>query len=215
MYCPKDTTQKALPKRHHSQGTAQRHHSKGTAQKTPLTRHCPKTPLTRHCQKTPLTRHCSKTLAKRHNSKPKELNLIWEDQYGFKKGLCTMHALLVPTQRITHRFNSHTITLTLFLDKEQACDNVRTTGHISRYLSQQECQFTAHSCLNNRTFAAVQGNSESHPGSSPPGQPDRSHHYSPFIALSYQAYRMTAVCRFAVWWWYKCHGSFRQRKTSY
>ena len=101
------------------------------------------------------------TLAKRYNSKPKELKLILEDQCGFKTGLCTTHALLLLTQNITHRFNSHTATLTLFLDNEQACDKLRTNVHISRQLAQQECQFTAHSCRNNRTFAAFHGNSES------------------------------------------------------
>ena len=71
------------------------------------------------------------------------------------------HTLLLHTQRIAHRFNSHTAKITLFLDKEQACDKVRTTGHISRHLAHQECRLTAHSCLNNRSFAEVHGNSKS------------------------------------------------------
>jgi len=180
---PRRHHSKELPKRYHSQGTAQktplkRNFPKDTTQKNclniPLTRHCPKDTtqkeLPKHTtQKTaqkdtthkalPKRHHsqgtAQKTLAKRYNSKSKELNLISEDQNGFKKCLCTTHTLLLPTQGITHRFNCHTATIALFLDKDQACDEVRTTGHISTHLAQQECQLAAHSCLNNRSFAEV------------------------------------------------------------
>jgi hypothetical protein len=55
-----------------------------------------------------------KILLKRFSHKLKELNVIREDQYGFKKGHSTTHALVRLIERITHGFNSNKAALALF-----------------------------------------------------------------------------------------------------
>jgi hypothetical protein len=126
---------------------------------------------------------------------------------------------LLRTQRITHCLNSHTATLTLFLDKEQACNKLRTTGHISRHLAQQECQLTAHSCLNNRNFAAVHMNSESSRRPILAAVPRGSLIRRTVTRHSQHCHtkhtKRQRCGRFAVCCWYKCHGSSRQYTTSY
>jgi hypothetical protein len=74
-------------------------------------------------------------LLKRFNSKVKELDLIREDQNGFKKGQCTTHPLLRLTKRITHGFNNNKATLALFLDVESAFDKVWIAGLISKLVT--------------------------------------------------------------------------------
>jgi hypothetical protein len=71
-----------------------------------------------------------KHLLKRLNFKLKELNIIREDHFGFKKGHSTTHALLRMLERITLGFNNKKATLTLFLDIERAFDEVLLIGNL-------------------------------------------------------------------------------------
>ena len=75
-----------------------------------------------------------KVLLKRLHFILKKLNLIREDQYGFKKGHSTTHALLRLIERITHGFNNNKSTIALFLDIERAFDKVWITGLISKLI---------------------------------------------------------------------------------
>jgi hypothetical protein len=61
-----------------------------------------------------------------------ELNVIRNDQYGFKRGHSTTHALLRNVERIKHGFNNTKPTVTLLLDIERAFDKVWTTGLIAK-----------------------------------------------------------------------------------
>jgi hypothetical protein len=71
----------------------------------------------------------------RLNFKLKELNLIREEQYGFKKGHSTTHAL-TRIERITLGFNNNKATLALFLDIERAFDKVWITGLIYKLIKE-------------------------------------------------------------------------------
>jgi hypothetical protein len=51
----------------------------------------------------------------------------------WKRGHSTTYALLRNVERITHGFNNHTGTVTLFLDIEQAFDKVWITGLIAKH----------------------------------------------------------------------------------
>jgi hypothetical protein len=105
-----------------------------------------------------------KILLKRFNHKLKELNVIREDQYGFKKGHSTTHALVRLIERITHGFNNNKATLALFLDIKRAFDKVWITGLICKLITARiPAHFVQiiHSYLKNRHFTAVHGNSES------------------------------------------------------
>jgi hypothetical protein len=90
--------------------------------------------------------------------------LIREEQYGFKKGHSTTHALLRLVERIALGFNNNKSTIALFLDIERAFGKVWTTGLISK-LNQAgvpaHYKHIIHSYLHNRVFTFVHGNFES------------------------------------------------------
>lgn len=86
-------------------------------------------------------------LLKRFNSKVKELNLIRENQNGFKKGHCTTHPLLRLIERIIHDFNNNKATLALFLDVESAFDKVWITGLISKLPEFQLTSYNHHTII--------------------------------------------------------------------
>jgi hypothetical protein len=65
-----------------------------------------------------------KIILKRLNFQLRELKIIRDDQYGFKRGHSTTHALLRNVECITHGFNNNKATVTLFLDIERAFDKV-------------------------------------------------------------------------------------------
>jgi hypothetical protein len=71
---------------------------------------------------------------KRLNFELRKLKAIRNDQYGFKRGHFTTHALLRNVEPITHRFNNKA-TVTLFLDTERAFDKVWTTGLIVKLIA--------------------------------------------------------------------------------
>jgi hypothetical protein len=105
-----------------------------------------------------------KILLKRLHFILKKLNLIREDQYGFKKGHSTSHALLRLIERITLGFNNNKSTIALFLDIERAFDKVWITGLISKLIKAgvpAHLIHMLHSYLHNRSFTVVHGNSES------------------------------------------------------
>jgi hypothetical protein len=55
-----------------------------------------------------------KILLKKLNFKFKELNLILEYQYGFKKGHSMTHTLTRVIERITHGFSNNKATLSAY-----------------------------------------------------------------------------------------------------
>jgi hypothetical protein len=73
-----------------------------------------------------------KIILKRLNYQLREQNVIWDEQFGFKRGHSTTHALLRNVERITHGFNYRKATVILFLDIERAFDKVWTTGLIAK-----------------------------------------------------------------------------------
>jgi hypothetical protein len=75
-----------------------------------------------------------KVLLKRSHFTLRKLNLIREDQYGFKKGHSTTHPVLRLIERITLGFNINKTTLALFLDIERAFDKVWITGLLSKLI---------------------------------------------------------------------------------
>jgi hypothetical protein len=104
-------------------------------------------------------------LLTRFNSKGTELNLIREDQNGFKKGQCTTRPLLQFIERITHGFNNYKATLALFFfDVESAFNKVWIVGLVSKLITAgipAHLIQLSHIYLNNRYFPAVHGNSDS------------------------------------------------------
>jgi hypothetical protein len=99
-----------------------------------------------------------KVLLKRLHFTLRQLNLIREDQYGFRKGHSTTHALLRLIERITLGFNNNKRTLALFLDIERAFDRVWITGLMSKLMTAEIPAHLIHiiySYLHNRTFAVV------------------------------------------------------------
>jgi hypothetical protein len=64
-----------------------------------------------------------------------KLKAIRNDQYGFKTGHSTTHALLRNVERIAHGFNNNKATVTLFLDTERAFDKIWTTGFIAKLIT--------------------------------------------------------------------------------
>jgi hypothetical protein len=75
-----------------------------------------------------------KIILKRLNFQLRELNVIRNDQYGFKRGHSTTHALLRNIERITHGFNNNKSTVALFLDIERAFDKVCRYRHLNLLL---------------------------------------------------------------------------------
>jgi hypothetical protein len=75
-----------------------------------------------------------KIILKRLNFQLRELKVFRNDQYDFKRGHSTTHALLWNAERITHGFNNNKATVTLFLDIERAFDKMCTTGIIAKLI---------------------------------------------------------------------------------
>jgi hypothetical protein len=83
-----------------------------------------------------------KIILKRQNFQLRKLRVIINDQYSFKRGYSTTHALLRNVERITHGFNNNNnnnnnnkATVPLFLDTERAFDKVWTTGLIPKFIT--------------------------------------------------------------------------------
>jgi hypothetical protein len=72
---------------------------------------------------------------KRTNFQLREMKVIRNDQYGFKRGHSATHALLRNAERITHGFNNNKATVTFVLDIEQAFDKFWTTGLIAIFIT--------------------------------------------------------------------------------
>jgi hypothetical protein len=73
-------------------------------------------------------------LLKRLNFQLREHKVIRNEQYGFKRGHSTTHALLRNVERIRHGFNYNKATVMLFLDIERPFDKVWTTGLIAKLI---------------------------------------------------------------------------------
>jgi hypothetical protein len=102
----------------------------------------------------------------RLNFQIRELKPIRNDQYGFKRGHSTTHALLRNVERITHCFSNNKATVTLFLDIERAFDKVWTTGLIAKLITTKiptHFIHVIHNCLQNRSFFVTHRNSYSRP----------------------------------------------------
>jgi hypothetical protein len=103
-----------------------------------------------------------KIILKRLNFQLLELKIIRDDQYGFRRGHSTTHALLRNVERITHGFNNNKATVTLFLDIDRAFDKVWTTCLIAKLIAAKippHLIFIIHNYLQNRTFLVIYGNS--------------------------------------------------------
>jgi hypothetical protein len=97
------------------------------------------------------------------NFQLRELKVIRNDQYGFKRGHSTTQALLRNVERITHGFNNKA-TATLFLDIERAFDKVWTTGIIAKLIKAKIPPRLIHlmnNYLQNRAFFVMHKNSYS------------------------------------------------------
>jgi hypothetical protein len=102
-----------------------------------------------------------KIILKRLNFQLRELKIIRDDQYGFKRGNFTTHALLRNVESITHGFNNIKATVTLFLDIELAFDKVWTTRLIAKFIAAKirpHFRFIIHNYLQNRPFLVSYGN---------------------------------------------------------
>jgi hypothetical protein len=118
-----------------------------------------------------------KIILKRLNFQLRELNLIRNDQYGFKSGHSTTHALLRNVERITHGFNHNKATEMLFLDTERAFDKVWITGLIAKLIKAKITPPLIHvlySYLQHRTFFVAIRNSYSSLRPSKAGVPQGS-----------------------------------------
>jgi hypothetical protein len=105
-----------------------------------------------------------KIILKRLNFQLRKLKAIRNDQYGFKTGHSTTHALLRNAERITHDFNNNKATVTLFLDIELAFDKVWATGLIVKFITakiQPHFIHIIHNYLQNRYFFVMLKNSYS------------------------------------------------------
>jgi hypothetical protein len=103
-----------------------------------------------------------KIILKRLNFQLRELKVNRNDQYGFKRGHSTTHALLRNVERITHGFNNNKATVTLFLDIERAFDKVWTTGIIAKLIKAKippHLIHLIHNYLQNRAFFGMHKNS--------------------------------------------------------
>jgi hypothetical protein len=116
-------------------------------------------------------------ILKRLNFQLRELQLIRNDQYGFKKGHSTTHTLLRNIERITHGFNNNKATVALFLDIERAFDKVWITGLIAKLIAVKIPPHLIHiiySYLKNRSFFTMYGSSYSSRRSITAGVPQGS-----------------------------------------
>jgi hypothetical protein len=105
-----------------------------------------------------------KIILKRLNFQLRELKVITNDQYGFKRGHSKTHALLRKVERITHGFNNNKATVTLFLDNERAFDKVWTTGLIAKLIKGKippHLLHVIHNYLKNHAFFVTNRNSYS------------------------------------------------------
>jgi hypothetical protein len=75
-----------------------------------------------------------KIILKRLNSQLRERIVLRDEQFGFKRGHSTTHALLRNVERITHGFNYRKATVMLFLDIERAFDKVSIIGLIAKLI---------------------------------------------------------------------------------
>jgi hypothetical protein len=75
-----------------------------------------------------------KIILKRLNYQLFERNVLREEQFGFKRGHSTTHALLRNVERITHGYNHKKSTVLLCLDIERAFDKVWTIGLVAKLI---------------------------------------------------------------------------------
>jgi hypothetical protein len=97
-------------------------------------------------------------ILKRLNYQLRELKVIRNEQYGFKRGHSTTHALLRNVENITHGFNYNKATVILFLDIERAFDKVWTTGLIAKLIKAKippHLIHIIHNYLQNRAFSVT------------------------------------------------------------
>jgi hypothetical protein len=102
-----------------------------------------------------------KIILKRLTFQLRELKVIRNEQYGFKRGHSTTHALLRNVERITHGFNNNKATLTLCLDIERAFDKVWITGLIAKLIKAKippHLIHVIHNYLQHRAFFVTLGN---------------------------------------------------------
>jgi hypothetical protein len=84
-----------------------------------------------------------------------KLKAIRKDQYGFKTGHSTTHALLRSVERTAQGFNNNKATVTIFLNIERAFDKVWTTGLIAKLITAKippHFIHVIHNYLQNRSF---------------------------------------------------------------
>jgi hypothetical protein len=101
-----------------------------------------------------------KIILKRLNYQLRELNVIRDEQFGFKRGHSMTHALLRNVERITHGFNYRKATIMLFLDIERAFDKVWTTGLIAKPIQAKispHLIHVLHNYLQHRSFFVTTG----------------------------------------------------------
>jgi hypothetical protein len=125
-----------------------------------------------------------KIISKRLNFQLRNLKIIRNDQYGFKRGHSTTHALLRSVERITHGFNNNKATVMLFLDIERAFDKVWTTGLIAKLITAKippHFIHIIHSYLQNRSFSVMHRNRAAY----------LDPHSSIFILMTFHQLKMT------------------------
>jgi hypothetical protein len=69
-----------------------------------------------------------KIILKRQNYQLRELNVIRDEQLGFKRGHSTTHAPLRKVELITHGFNYRKATVMLFFDIERVSTRFGSQG---------------------------------------------------------------------------------------
>jgi hypothetical protein len=105
-----------------------------------------------------------KIILKRMNSQIQERNLLRDDQFGFKRGHSTIHALLRNVERITQGFNHKKSSVMLLLDIERAFDKVWIHGLVAKLI---QLNFSPHlihllyNYLHHRSFYVSIRNSSS------------------------------------------------------
>jgi hypothetical protein len=106
-----------------------------------------------------------KIVLRRLNFQLRELEAIRNDQYSFKTGHSTTHALLRNVECITHSFNNNNkATVALFLDTERPFDKIWTTGLIAKLITFKISPHSfhiIHNYLQNRSFSVMHKNSYS------------------------------------------------------
>jgi hypothetical protein len=125
-----------------------------------------------------------KIILKRLNSQLSEQNILREEQFGFKRGHSTTHALLRNVERITHGFNYKKATVMLCLDIERAFDKVWNTGLVAKliqYKISPHLIHVLHNYLQHRSFfVSIRNSHSSHLCWRSPGEPIRPHLVQPF-----------------------------------